>query len=98
MTSYTTILVDIEDRLATVTFNRPDQRNAISYEGWLDLARISKEIDGDDDGFQLRCKMHAPIPALRVRGIVLLRVLVVIMLFGQCDSPSGLVAANRTTR
>ncbi len=29
MTSYTTILVDIEDRLATVTFNRPEKRNAI---------------------------------------------------------------------
>ncbi|MFQ5844946.1 MAG: enoyl-CoA hydratase/isomerase family protein [Planctomycetota bacterium] len=29
MTSYTTILVDIEERLATVTFNRPEKRNAI---------------------------------------------------------------------
>ena len=29
MSSYTSILVDIEDRLATITFNRPEKRNAI---------------------------------------------------------------------
>jgi len=29
MTSYQTILVDVEDRLAVVTFNRPEKRNAI---------------------------------------------------------------------
>jgi len=28
------ILLDIEDNIATVTFNRPDQHNAISYRGW----------------------------------------------------------------
>jgi enoyl-CoA hydratase len=30
-TSYQTILADVEDRLAVVTFNRPDKRNAIDH-------------------------------------------------------------------
>jgi len=30
-TSYRTILADVEDRLAVVTFNRPDKRNAIDH-------------------------------------------------------------------
>lgn len=43
------ILVNKQSAVATVTFNRPDQRNAISYEGWLELARIAKELDADSD-------------------------------------------------
>ena len=41
------ILVERADGIATVTFNRPDQRNAISYDGWLDLRRVAEELDGD---------------------------------------------------
>ena len=44
MTSYTTILVDIEDRLATVTFNRPHKRNAID-------ATMVNELHDVLDGF-----------------------------------------------
>ena len=38
------ILLDIEDNIATVTFNRPDQHNAISYEGWQLLSKIVRDI------------------------------------------------------
>lgn len=43
------ILVEKRDGVATVTFNRPDQRNAISYHGWLELQRISSDLEHDDD-------------------------------------------------
>lgn len=38
------ILLDIEDNIATVTFNRPDQLNAISYEGWQLLSKTVRDI------------------------------------------------------
>jgi enoyl-CoA hydratase len=43
------ILVEKRDGVATVTFNRPDQRNAINYHGWLELQRISSDLEHDDD-------------------------------------------------
>ena len=42
------ILLDRADGIATVTFNRPDQRNAIDYHGWLELRRIAIDLDRDD--------------------------------------------------
>ena len=42
------ILLDRTDGIATVTFNRPDQRNAIDYHGWLELRRIAIDLDHDD--------------------------------------------------
>ena len=42
------ILLDRTDGIATVTFNRPDQRNAIDYHGWLELRRIAIDLDRDD--------------------------------------------------
>ena len=33
------ILIERDGSVATVTFNRPTQRNAISYAGWLELQR-----------------------------------------------------------
>ena len=42
------ILLDQRDRIATVTFNRPGQRNAISYEGWLTLQRMASDLTRDD--------------------------------------------------
>ena len=42
------ILVAIEDGIATVTLNRPSQRNAVSYEGWLELGRVFAELDRED--------------------------------------------------
>ncbi len=43
------ILVSARDGVATVTFNRPRQRNAISYHGWLELRRIAMDLDLDPD-------------------------------------------------
>ena len=42
------ILVERDGSVATVTFNRPSQRNAISYAGWLELQRIAIELERDD--------------------------------------------------
>ena len=41
------ILVSERDGVATVTFNRPRQRNAISYHGWLELRRVALDLDAD---------------------------------------------------
>ena len=41
------ILVDRADSIATITFNRPKQRNAISYEMWRTLVGIIDELEGD---------------------------------------------------
>ncbi len=46
------ILIAKDKRIATVTFNRPDQRNAISYEMWVSLAGIMDELESDHD---VRC-------------------------------------------
>lgn len=41
------ILVEKDHKVATVVFNRPDQRNAISYHGWLKLQRIATQLEQD---------------------------------------------------
>ena len=41
------ILLDINNRVANITFNRPDQHNAIAYEGWLQLIDIVSQIKSD---------------------------------------------------
>ena len=41
------ILVSTQDGIATVTFNRPRQRNAIDYHGWLELRRIALDLEAD---------------------------------------------------
>ncbi len=46
------ILVDHSNSVATVTFNRPRQRNAISYEMWRSLVRIMESLDDDSS---IRC-------------------------------------------
>ena len=42
------ILLDRQDGIATVTLNRPDQRNAINYDGWLTLQRMAADLARDD--------------------------------------------------
>ena len=42
------ILFEQRDGVATVTFNRPDRRNAITYDGWKQLRRIAEEVAADD--------------------------------------------------
>ena len=39
------ILLDEQDGIATVTLNRPDRRNAISYEMWLELQRLAVDLE-----------------------------------------------------
>ena len=41
------ILVSTDNGIATVTFNRPRQRNAIDYHGWLELHRIALDLEAD---------------------------------------------------
>ena len=43
------IIVDSEPPVATVTFNRPSQRNAISFDMWHDFANIMQALDEDRD-------------------------------------------------
>ena len=35
--------------IATITINRPDKRNAINYDGWIELQRLAKAVDQDKD-------------------------------------------------
>ena len=42
------ILVTQSEGIATVTFNRPEQRNAISYHGWLQLRKIISTLENDN--------------------------------------------------
>ena len=44
-----TIISEIENKVVTVTFNRPDQHNAIDYDGWIELTRVVKEISLNDN-------------------------------------------------
>ena len=43
------VLLYREPPLATVTFNRPDQRNAISFSMWEELAPMLAELDADGE-------------------------------------------------
>ncbi len=43
------ILVQHEAPLATIIFNRPDRRNAISYGMWRELASTLADLDSDQD-------------------------------------------------
>ena len=44
----TDILFERRDGVATVTFNRPERRNAITYDGWQQLKRIAEEAAADE--------------------------------------------------
>ncbi len=44
----TDILVRTEGRIATVVFNRPKMRNAISLAMWGDIARVTEQLTEDD--------------------------------------------------
>ena len=46
------ILHSVDGSVATITLNRPEQRNAISYEMWRQLADIMSDLQGRDD---VRC-------------------------------------------
>ena len=46
------IVVDSSDSIATIMFNRPGQRNAISYEMWRSLGEIVAKLEADTS---MRC-------------------------------------------
>lgn len=46
------VLVSREGAVATVTFNRPEVRNAISYGMWVDLREVARELSADTE---VRC-------------------------------------------
>ena len=41
------ILLELDPPLATITLNRPQQRNAISYQMWGELSQLLRELDED---------------------------------------------------
>ena len=43
------ILVNQQDGIATVTINRPGQRNAISYDMWLLIGEVATRLEGSSD-------------------------------------------------
>lgn len=43
------VLAEAADRVAVVTLNRPEQRNALSRELQRTLATVMAELDGSDD-------------------------------------------------
>ncbi|MBI4337486.1 MAG: enoyl-CoA hydratase/isomerase family protein [Chloroflexi bacterium] len=43
------IIVQTTDGIATVTLNRPDQRNAISFAMWGELKHIATELEANSD-------------------------------------------------
>ena len=47
--TYETILYEVEDRTATITFNRPDKLNAISRQMEAELADAYHRAETDDD-------------------------------------------------
>jgi enoyl-CoA hydratase/carnithine racemase len=42
------ILVARQDGIATITLNRPSQRNAMSHGMWQEVGRVCRELEGDD--------------------------------------------------
>jgi len=46
------ILVNKDGAVATVTFNRPEVRNAISYAMWVELREVARELGADAE---VRC-------------------------------------------
>ena len=45
------VLVEVADRLATVTLNRPGKLNAIDFETYEILERLSAELGGREPRF-----------------------------------------------
>lgn len=49
MANYETILIDKKDSVTTITFNRPEQKNAMSPQLHLDMLDALEELEYDDD-------------------------------------------------
>ena len=53
MSEYETILYEVDDRVATITFNRPDRLNAISRTMEHELRDAYAQAEGVDDGWTI---------------------------------------------
>ena len=42
-------LLDVQEGIATITFNQPEKHNAIDYEGWKILLKEITNLSGDKD-------------------------------------------------
>lgn len=49
VSNYETYLVDVENKIAHVRFNRPDKANSLAQEGWDELEAIFTELDTRSD-------------------------------------------------
>ena len=49
MPSYNAIQFDLSDRIATITFNRPDRLNAINEDMRDDFSRLFTELQTNED-------------------------------------------------
>jgi len=47
--AYETYLVDVDNKIAHVRFNRPDKANSLAQKGWDELEAIFKELDKRSD-------------------------------------------------
>ena len=45
----TKLYLERRGAIATIVINRPDQRNAINYEMWLELKRLAAELNGQSE-------------------------------------------------
>ena len=61
--SYSTVTLAYEGPVARLTLNRPDKRNAISYELIADLLRALQEVES--------CARLNPDPHRRWQGVLL---------------------------
>jgi enoyl-CoA hydratase/carnithine racemase len=51
--SYETIIYEVDDRIATITFNRPDRLNAVNHQMTLELRDAYTRAEGDEDVWTL---------------------------------------------
>jgi len=58
--SYHNIIVEIEGRIATITMNRPEKRNALSIEHMQELTRCLEEIGKSQDASVVILKANGP--------------------------------------
>jgi enoyl-CoA hydratase len=46
---FQSLLIDIEDYIATITINRPEQRNAMNPQSWSELSQAVRMLNSRDD-------------------------------------------------
>lgn len=46
--AYDAFLYEVKDGAASITLNRPDKLNAITFEGYAQLRDLTSDLRGDD--------------------------------------------------